>query len=748
MNSPHRFSRWLPLIPGLLAGVFTLAFAAWLLQSRDEASSQRSTLLEQDLLWQKQAIEQQITFDVQSLNGLATTLNVTDVNTAIFEARVQSLIQTSPEIASFSVQDGKGTVLWHAATQNNWSVPYEGKGGWSDINTSHGEPKVTYAVLTPDRKRYVVAVFALDTLLQQQVPWWIAQRYQISLLDAQDRPLAAKFQRQLDTTGLSHSIQLTAPPLALKLKGDLYAGSVTATGDILPALMLVLAMAMLASTAALNRMIRVRAQAEERLKAEVAFRHAVDTSLVSGMIAFDRRGRIIYTNRAFGEMVGYSAEELREVRPPMPYWPPEEIERCQATYDAIIAGHNEPAGFMVRLMRRNGERFDVRIHASRLVDGDGNHIGWMGSLHDVTEIRREREALQASHERFVAVLNGLDASVAVTDAETGELLMSNLQFDRAFQLPDLRGRCCIVPLVARRAEPPVDAEWYDTYRDHWYQVKSRQSTWVDGSAVWLEIATDITALKSATERERQQNEALQQTGRLISMGEMASSLAHELNQPLGAIASYVSGCRNLLGSPEPNLPQLGQALDKMGEQAKRAGHIIRGIREFVQRRAPRRQRCEINALLDTVLGLLGHEIVRRGVEISVAQNENMPPIFADAVMLEQVLFNLIKNALEAMDSTPQDKRTLAIGLLRDEGVLRVTISDRGSGISPAQREQLFKPFYSTKDTGMGIGLNICRSIIEHHHGRMWVEENPGGGTRFIFTVPFPGVEEVIAAQEM
>ncbi|MDR3425919.1 MULTISPECIES: PAS domain-containing sensor histidine kinase [Silvimonas] len=748
MSSPHRFARWLPLIPGLLAGVFTLAFAAWLLQSRDEATSQRSTLLEQDLLWQKQAIEQQITFDLQSLAGLAATLNITDLSEPIFQARVQSLIQSSPEIASFSVQNGHGLVLWHAATQNNWSVPYEGAGGWGEVSVSHGEPKVTYAIATPDRRRFIVAVFALDTLLQQQVPWWIAQRYQISLIDANGHPLAAKFQRQLDTTGISHTIQLTAPPLEMKLKGDLYAGSVSATGDILPALMLVLAIAMLASTAALNRMIKVRAQAEEQLKAEVAFRHAVDTSLVSGMIAFDRRGRIIYTNRAFGEMVGYSAEELRETRPPMPYWPPEEIERCQATYDAIVAGHVEPSGFMVRLMRRNGERFDVRIHASRLVDGDGHHIGWMGSLHDVTEIRREREALQASHERFVAVLNGLDASVAVTDAETGELLMSNLQFDRAFQLPDLRGRCCIVPLVVRRAEPPVDAEWYDTYRDHWYQVKSRQSTWVDGSAVWLEIATDITALKSASERERQQNEALQQTGRLISMGEMASSLAHELNQPLGAIASYVSGCRNLLSSTAPNLPQLGQALDKMGEQAKRAGHIIRGIREFVQRRAPRRQRCDINTLLETVLGLLGHEIVRRGVEISIAQNEGMPPIYADAVMLEQVLFNLIKNALEAMDATPRDRRTLAIGLSRDDEMLRVTIADRGVGIAPEQREQLFKPFFSTKDTGMGIGLNICRSIIEHHHGRMWVEENPGGGTRFIFTVPFPTTDEGLVEQDL
>ncbi|GAB7127123.1 hypothetical protein JCM19000A_16300 [Silvimonas sp. JCM 19000] len=741
MSPPHRFARWLPLIPGLLAGVFTLAFAAYLLQSRDEASSQRAALLEQDLLWQKQAIEQQITFDLQSLSGLAATLNVTDLNSPVFQARVLSLIQTSPEISSLSIQDGHGEVIWHTS-QSAWAVPYEGQGGWSDVTLSHGEPKVTYAVATPDHRRFIVASIALDTLLQQQVPWWIAQRYQVSLLDHDNHPVTSKFQRQLDTSGISHTILLTAPPLGMQLKADLYATSLSATGDILPALLLILAVSMLASTAALSRMMRVRAEAEVRLKAEVAFRHAVDASLSSGMIAYDRYGRIIYANRAFCEMVGYSSEEMRDFKAPMPYWPPEEFERCQATYEAIIAGHIEPGGFMVRLMRRSGERFDVRINASRLVDGDGRHIGWMGSLHDVTEIRREREALQASHERFVAVLNGLDAAVAVSDAETGELLMSNLQFDRAFQLPDLRGRCCILPFVTRRAEPPVDAEWYDGFRDRWYQIKSRQSTWVDGSAVWLEIATDATALKSASERERQQNEALQQTARLISMGEMASSLAHELNQPLGAIASYVSGCRNVLSSATPNLGQLGQALDKMGEQAKRAGHIIRGIREFVQRRAPRRQRCDINTLLDTVLGLLGHEIVRRMVDVSILQSEGMPPIFADAVMLEQVLFNLIKNAMEAMDHVPPAQRILAINLTREADMLRVVIADRGVGIAPEQQEQLFKPFYTTKDTGMGIGLNICRSIIEHHHGRMGVEANPGGGTRFYFTLPFSSAEEV------
>ncbi len=722
-------------MPGLLAALVTLAFAGYLLLTRGEAAEQRASLLEQDLLWQKQAIEQQVAIDRDAVHGLAATLSGSDYRSPIFQARVLSLLQTSPEIVGLSVQDRAGHIEWHA-TQASWALPYRGEPGWGEVWVSHGQPRIIYAVQTPDRRRLLIMVLALDRLLQQQVPWWIAQRYQITLYSADNTPLASKFQRQLDPAGVIGHIALNEPPVGLTLKAEVYQTPTNPVTETLPWIVFALALAMLASTWALGRMMRVREEAEARLRSETALRTAMEDSLVTGLRAMDKHGRVLYVNRAFCEMIGYSAEELIGQHPPMPYWPPEELERCEAVFDAILAGRLDRNGFSTRFMRRNGERFDVHVYASKLIDGNGQHIGWMGSMYDVTELRREREALQASHERFVTVMNGLDAAVAVSDAQSGELLMSNQQFDRSFGLPDWRGRCCVVPFVPRRAEPPVDAEWYDGFRQHWYQIKGRQSVWVDGTAVWLEIATDITALKGATERERRQNEALQQTARLISMGEMASSLAHELNQPLGAIASYASGCRNILAAPTPNLTQLDQAIDKMGEQAKRAGQIIRGIREFVQRRAPHRKRCDIGTLLDTVLGLLGHEIVRRGVDVSIAQAGELPPLYADAVMLEQVIFNLIKNALEAMDATPTEQRQLAITLARNDGNLRVAIGDRGTGIAPEQLEQLFKPFFTTKDSGMGMGLNICRSIIEHHHGRLWAEANPGGGCRFIFTVPF------------
>ncbi|WP_432722377.1 ATP-binding protein [Jeongeupia wiesaeckerbachi] len=735
MRFPHAPARWLQPLPGLIAALFALLFASFLLVTRGETEQLRTAQLEQDMLWQKQAIEQQAEANREALLGLAATLPGQDYTAPPFQARVLTLIQTNPEIVGLAIHNGGARARW-TAPQARHTQPFDGYTGWGSLKIVDGQPLVTYTTVTPDHGNYIVATIALDVLLQHQVPWWLGQRYQISLLNSNGKTIATKSQRQFDPADKAYTIRLDRPPLGLTLVARAYNTPRALLADLLPWLLFILAGAMLASTWALRRHIRKREVTEGQLRSETALRLAMENSLVTGLRATDLDGRILHVNRGYCDMTGYSADELSGLIPPFPYWPPEEIERCMAASDAILAGRLDPNGFSVRFMKKSGERFDVRLYASKLIDGDGKHIGWMNAMYDITELRRERKALQASHERFVTVLNGLDAAVAVSDTETGELLMSNLQFDRAFQLPDWRGRCCIVPFVKRRTDPPVDAEWYDSFSKRWYQIKSRQSVWVDGSAVWLEIATDITALKTAAERERRQNETLQQTARLISMGEMASSLAHELNQPLGAIASYASGCRNILGSPDPNLKQLAQALDKMAEQAKRAGQIIRGIREFVQRRAPSRKRCEIGTLLDTVLGLLGHEIVRRDTDVSVQQSTGLPSLYADPVMLEQVIFNLIKNALEAMDVTPAARRALAISLERDGDYLRVTIADRGPGLSPEQLEQLFKPFFTTKDTGMGMGLNICRSIIEHHQGRMWVEANPGGGSRFIFTVPF------------
>ncbi|WP_410500088.1 ATP-binding protein [Chitinibacter sp. S2-10] len=751
-QKPHQ-SRWLLTLPSLAAALFSLVLAAFLVFTTYSEQSARSNSLTQDLLWQKQALDTRVDNFTHQLRTVAASMATDGLASAEFTARTLSLLQESPELISLEYVDETGRSRWrqpevqpvnfpdyhHPAIASIWRTVLDGESrSYSKIIMDVPDSPIL-AIAVPIRlsfngRHVLIAQLNLRTMLQQQVPWWISQRYQISLWD-QEQLIAGTFDRTQDAGELNSSINIDWSPNQLKLSAHAYTERRSNWQTALTALVAILSILMLASTWVLRLHIRERQKTEAQLRQEQALRESMENSLVTGIRAMDLQGRLFYVNRAFCEMVGYSQEQLMGIAHPMPYWPPEDIEKCMSIYRAIVNNRADSNGYQMRMMRSNGERFDVRLYATKLIDGEGQHIGWISAIYDITELQRERDALQASHERFVAVLNGLDAAVSVTDAHSGELLLSNRHFDKAFNIPERHGRYCNIPFIRRNKGVPVDSEWFDDYHQHWYQIKSRSSIWVDGSEVWLEIATDITAIKTAQENERQQKEQLQQTARLISMGEMASSLAHELNQPLAAIASYATGCRNVLAQADPNIAQLDQAIEKMAAQAKRAGQIIRGIREFVQRRAPHRSRCEINELLETVLTLLNAEIKKSQVKLTIKQDAELPPIYADAVMLEQVIFNLIRNAIEAMHDTPVKQRSLTIKVQRQDEMLAVSIADRGCGISAEQMEQLFKPFFSTKGSGMGMGLNICRSIIEHHHGRLWVEPNPAGGTCFHFTLP-------------
>lgn len=760
LKRPHiqglspRASHWLLILPSLAAAFFALAFVAFLAQNVQTDHERSAAQLEQDLLWLKQALHIQMASDQRELETLAITLGAQGIGSADFMGRSLSLLQNNPEIIALEYVDETDQLRWRAP-----SAAPPGSPTFTDpivatarkITATKDETTLTrlmtdergnrlLAIVTPvklvfEGRHDLIAWVSPRSLLQQRMPWWISQSYEISLLEEDGSPIATRFDRQRDHLGASQRIALDLPPTGLQLAAKPYPEEL-GWQSALTAALTTLALLMIVSTWALRQHVRGRQTAEAQLRKETAMRQAIENSLVTGILAMDSQGNTLYVNRAFCDMIGAPAEELENQPPPKSFWPPEELARCQVVHDAILAGQFDANGFQLKMVRKSGERFDVRIYVAPLVDDEGGHAGWISSIYDITELQHEREALQAAHERFITVLNGLDSAVSVSNSATGELLLSNAHFDRAFGLPERRGACCVAPFFTRRDWPPVDAEWFDAYRNRWYHIQSRRSIWVDGSVVWLDTAVDITTRKDAAERERLQNEQMQQTARLVSMGEMASSLAHELNQPLAAIASYSSGCRNLLAQDTPNLHQLNQAINKMGEQAKRAGQIIRGIREFVQRQAPHRRACQIGELFDTAVGLLKAELQKNRIRFSLEAEPDLPALYVDAVMLEQVIFNLIRNAMEAMQATPIDKRTLNVRLSREAEQLKVSIVDRGTGIAPEQLEQLFKPFYTTKSTGMGMGLNICRSIIEHHQGRLWVEPNPGGGSRFIFTIPF------------
>lgn len=267
---------------------------------------------------------------------------------------------------------------------------------------------------------------------------------------------------------------------------------------------------------------------------------------------------------------------------------------------------------------------------------------------------------------------------------------------------------------------------------------------------WMSSILDVSELKRAEELSRQHEEKLHANARLATMGEMASMLAHELNQPLAAISSYTTGALNLLEqkSSDPNLLQA--ALEKARAQAQRAGQVIKSVHEFVRKRETARTRIHIDELLHSVMPLVELQAHSAHIHVHLQVEEHLPTVLADKVLLEQVLLNLTRNAIEAMQDTVYEQRHLHIiaQTLKEEQTdrnlparVQIQVIDRGHGISAEVAESLFSPFYSTKSSGMGMGLNICRTAIEFHGGSLSHRANPQGGTIFEFSLAASQQEE-------
>jgi two-component system sensor histidine kinase DctS len=264
---------------------------------------------------------------------------------------------------------------------------------------------------------------------------------------------------------------------------------------------------------------------------------------------------------------------------------------------------------------------------------------------------------------------------------------------------------------------------------------------------WMGSILDISESKRIEELNRQQQEKLQLSARLSTMGEIASTLAHELNQPLAAISSYTTGALNLVDEASAKARQvdvamLRPALEKAGAQAQRAGQIIRSVHAFVKKREPTRETVNVPELVESVMPLVELQAQRFFVAIQTSIAPKLPAVRGDRVLLEQVLLNLTRNGIEAMQRVAPERRTLRIVAEREQEsgsqpTVNVVISviDQGHGIPPEVVERLFSPFFSTKAEGMGIGLNICRTAVEFHGGTMTHCDNPGGGTIFRFSLP-------------
>jgi two-component system sensor kinase FixL len=251
---------------------------------------------------------------------------------------------------------------------------------------------------------------------------------------------------------------------------------------------------------------------------------------------------------------------------------------------------------------------------------------------------------------------------------------------------------------------------------------------------------DISERQDTERRLHNLQEELAHVSRLTALGEMASALAHELNQPLSATANYVKGCVRLIDQPDPDLAKIRGALASAGDQTLRAGQIIRRLREFVTKGEADRRIESLPTLLEEAGALAMVGAKEKGVKLRFRLDPTADEVLADKVPIQQVVLNLMRNAIDAMESSPERDLTVGTRSLSDN-MVEVFVTDSGPGLAPEIAERLFEPFLTTKKTGMGVGLSISRTIIEAHGGRIWAESNPAGGTTFRFTLRGASVQE-------
>ena len=260
---------------------------------------------------------------------------------------------------------------------------------------------------------------------------------------------------------------------------------------------------------------------------------------------------------------------------------------------------------------------------------------------------------------------------------------------------------------------------------------------------WMSAFLDISEQRRVEELSRASQERLQATARLATVGEMASLLSHELNQPLAAISSYATGSLNLLdAASRPDPADLQLAMRRIAEQAERAGKVIKSVHDFVRRRDKAREPVTAQALLDAIMPLVSLQARKLGVQVETRVPSGLPAVLCDRTMVEQVLLNLARNAMQAMDEAQVPRRSVVIQVRRttreeaaDKAWLEFSVADQGPGIPDDVRAQLFTPFFTTKAEGMGLGLSLCRTVVEQHGGFLSYEANRPQGTIFRFTLP-------------
>jgi PAS domain S-box-containing protein len=501
--------------------------------------------------------------------------------------------------------------------------------------------------------------------------------------------------------------------------------------------------------------VQLHGYLEER---DRTIRRLVDSNII-GIMIWEVSGLIFEANDAFLQMVGYDREDLAAGRlDRTSLTPPEWRDRdARTVVELKLSGTVAP--FEKEYFRKDGSRVPVLIGGAMFEEGTNQGVGF---VLDLTERKRAEEALRRSEERFRTLVQfsfdvywETDAqhrfihqefAESLADAPSAGSEIGKTRWEVPYLEPDAE--------AWRKHRETLDAHL--PFRD--FELArpgsdgSKRYVSVSGLPVFDEtgrfvgyrgVGRHITERKRAEEALRSAQAELAHANRVATMGQLTASIVHEVSQPIAATVLNAQAALRWLGAQPPNLNEVRQILDQITDDSKRAGDIIDRIRALIKKAPPRKEGLEINEAILEVIALTRGEVLQNGVSVRTQLAEGLPLIQADRVQLQQVILNLIVNAVEAMSGASEGARELLISTGGDasNGVL-VSLRDSGPGLDPANLERLFDAFYTTKSSGLGMGLSICHSIIEAHGGRIWAGANEPRGAAFHFTLPLEQDEAV------
>ena len=637
---------WLPrALPGTIALMLAAATAGLFMLSSSKERSELDEQIVADTLLARESIGFQLAREIEALQKLASDIGRGALSDGALRARFDAFMRRAGQVQDlflvdsrwqprFAVQrngtnEGLGQVpaLVLQSTATN-ATNVDRPTATSVFQGAHGA-SIALVVPTPESggsRQFIVAVYSLERLLEEMVPWNLAQDYAFTLSD-----VTGTLRAQRALAGLGRGIYRHQEPVELAgttllLAADSIRGAPGWIANALRAGIAALALLLFWSLWALWHDHQHRRAAERLANEEAALRRAIGDCSVIGVSARDMDGRVRYVNPAFCRMVGYEPAELIGAAPPPKGWLPSLEGEYRRHLEQRTRERETSSAFETQLVRHNGEAFPAAIYDAPLLDACGTQVGWTSSI------------------------------------------------------------------------------------------------------------VDLTQQKQSEQRERLQQERLQTAARLTILGELTSSLAHELNQPLGAIASYLAGSIAMLKNGHEDHAEVATALTKASDQTQRAGQVIKRIHEFVRKQPPRRERVRFVDVVESCRALIELQAKGEAIRIDIARTDTDVRILADPVMLQQVVLNLTRNAIDAMRSLRPESGRLVISVVAERSGVKLGVRDFGLGIAEQDDERIFAPFYTTKAEGMGMGLSICRTIVHAHGGRLWFERRDPG-TEFLLWLP-------------